>query len=62
MDCIEQEKLAKEAYEKIERKFTSGNDTDVERITITREEWDFAKGHLAIEEYKKNLKWFHKSD
>lgn len=44
---------AEEAYDKVERKFTSGNDTEVERAVITKEEWELAKRHITLMEYEK---------
>ena len=29
-----------DVFDKLKRKFTSGNDIEVERITVTRQEWD----------------------
>ena len=37
-----------EAYEKLESKFTSGNDIPVERNTITREEWEAIKERISF--------------
>jgi hypothetical protein len=34
------------ALEKIERMFTSGNDTEVTRATINKEDWELAKNAL----------------
>lgn len=40
---------AKQAYDKVERKFSSGNGTDVERATITKEEWELSKLYIEYE-------------
>jgi len=37
----------REAFEKIERKFTSSNSVDVERSTILRVEWELAKQYIT---------------
>ena len=43
----------KEAFDRIERKFTSSNSIEVTRATITKEEWELAKSFIAEREYNK---------
>lgn len=43
----------REAYERVERKFNSGNSIDVERTVITKEEWDLSKKFIASQAYDK---------
>lgn len=37
----------REAFEKIQRQFTSTNSIDVERATVLRSDWELAKQHMA---------------
>jgi hypothetical protein len=38
----------REAFEKIERHFTSGNSVEVERATILRTDWELAKQYIIL--------------
>ncbi len=46
---------ASEVIEILEEKFKSGNDVEVSRVTITRQEFDALKYHLDTSEYKYHL-------
>jgi hypothetical protein len=47
---------SKEAFEKIERQFTSSNNVDVERATILRADWELAKQYMST--LKARALWF----
>jgi lipoate-protein ligase A len=47
------EAAEEEAFDRIERKFSSSNSIDVTRATITKEEWELAKAFIAKREYNK---------
>lgn len=49
----------KEVYEKLESKFTSGNQVPVERTVITKEEWKVIKEHVDYLE-REIYKWTSK--
>ena len=46
----------REAFEKIERQFTSSNSINVERSTILRTDWDLAKQHIN-EQASRPVRW-----
>ena len=47
------EAAEEEAFDRIERKFSSSNSIDVTRATITKEEQELAKAFIAKREYNK---------
>ena len=53
MDIIEKEKMEQEAFDTIQRKFTSANSVDVERATIKKEEWKMATLYISRMEREK---------
>ena len=43
----------REAFERIERKFKSDNNVEVERAVITKKDWELAKSFIEKTEYEK---------
>lgn len=43
----------REAFERIERKFKSDNNVEVDRAVITKKDWELAKSFIEKTEYEK---------
>lgn len=43
------EDVKRAVYERIERRFSSGNSVPVERATITKDEWEQVKAYLTTQ-------------